>query len=284
MCCIFVFIALARTSPDGGAALARLLHKHSWIGYDPIAFDPVRSPNPSRESIGQDLRRIRNAGFTGIVTYSSQGGLSLIPPLASQEDLAVIMGVWDPTDTEECERAALQSRHVAAYHIGHNGFTRDYFINDLQNAIAILKRKSGRPVTTMEPVRFYEDDPKLVELGDWLFPDIALSLQDMPGNYPDVNLTRDLAKFSSSARALATSTRAKGRPVMFKITYPWSGAKGATLETQERFFAPLLASLDNPEFGLPVRVSIMAHGAFDSLWKKGYYHPGSYKSHTVLAA
>ena len=53
-----------------------------WIDYAPTGFDPTLEVYPSAASIRLDLEVIREAYFRGIVTYSSEGTLRLIPEIA----------------------------------------------------------------------------------------------------------------------------------------------------------------------------------------------------------
>jgi hypothetical protein len=68
-----------------------------WIAYAPTGYFPAESPPalPSLESLRADLRVLREAGFTGIVTYGA--AIPAIPEIA--HDLvfhAMLPGIWDP--------------------------------------------------------------------------------------------------------------------------------------------------------------------------------------------
>jgi hypothetical protein len=239
-------------------ALVDLLNGHCWVTYDPTSWDPFSGIEASPATIHTDLRRIREAGFTGIVTFGSKGSLSLIPRIAKSEHLAIIMGVWYPRDVGELRQAIAQHSFVDAYCVGHDGLDKagGYTIDELSKAILLLKRRTRRPVSTTEEVRRYKD-PRLLTMGDWLFPDIHVSLLE--------RASVDLGK------AISATAAAAGRPLMFKmVTFPWQGAEGASLETQAQFYEHFMETIRDPEQPFAVRPSLVYHSAFDESWKIGY--------------
>ena len=261
--------------PADRTAVTRLLQGHSWLGYDPGPMGPGEKAEDFLGRIVRDLRMIRAAGFTGVVTYGGHGLLSQIPCLARREGLSVIMGVWDASDAQEISRAILLRRYVDAYCVGHNGLDRLYSMDALERAVGLVRRRTGLPVTTTEEARIYTDDRadrhRLCRLGDWLFPDIHLALRDSPTNKSDADIERDVALYLRFSRSMAEIAQRLDQPLMFKVvTYPHDGIPGASVEVQRRFFASLLETLRDPRTGLPVRVSITAHSAFDDGWKTDY--------------
>ena len=69
------------------------------IAYAPNGYFPAESPPvlPSRESLRADLRVLREAGFTGIVTYGAE--IPAIPEIAHDLGFqAMLLGIWDPFD------------------------------------------------------------------------------------------------------------------------------------------------------------------------------------------
>jgi hypothetical protein len=256
-----------------------LLLGHCWLGYDPAEFDPTARRSPTSASMKRDLVKIRAAGFTGIVTFSAKGTLAIVPQLAHAAGLRVIMGVWNPNDADEVERAISQDTFADAYCIGHDGLGKPggYTLSALEREVCHLKRRTQRPATVSEESRLYYDG-YLVTLGDWLFPDVHLSLVQHPTALASANAERDVAAYLVSAKRLAELARKNQRLLMMlnMVVYPWNGAKGASLGSQQEFFAGLLEALQSPNIGLPMRVGLVAHGAFDAAWKKGKNFRGSY--------
>jgi exo-beta-1,3-glucanase (GH17 family) len=252
--------------------LARLLEGHCWVTYDPTALDPRRGTEPTTPSIRRDLRRIRAAGFTGVVTFSSRGGFAQIPRIAKSENLAVIMGVWSPADVGELRRAIAQQEFADAYCVGHDGLDKrdGYALEDLEKAILLLKRRTMRPVTTSEEVRFYMN-PALSRLGDWLFPDIHISLLNASSQSLRQASGRGLGPIVDLTRRISAVAAETERPLMLKmVTFPWNGFEGASLENQRDNFDRFLEALRSPEQGIAARPAVVIHSAFDLSWKNGY--------------
>lgn len=178
--CYFYFIALlillagcndSRTTPIEGP-----LFISPGIAYHPRGFLPgSESPSPSREQVIEDLRLLRKNGFRSLVTYSSSGIQGTIPEIARHEgiDGMMIMGIWDPFSQEEWSNALSQSRFVDGYCLGNEGLGLRYKPEELASKIRELKRITGRPVTTSEPIDSYLNGPYrdwLFTHSDWLFP------------------------------------------------------------------------------------------------------------------
>jgi hypothetical protein len=227
---LFLWFDLLGLRQVEGTDLARTLMDNCWIGYDPSDFHPVENPNPSDASIHSDLREIRNAGFTGIVTFSSRGTLARIPAIAKQEGLATIMGVWDPMDNAELDNATRQRDFVVGYSIGQGRVEapNSYHYEDLERAIPLVRNRTNRPVTTSEQVRMYRDNPRLDRMGDWIFPSCSLSfaksVSQVSQVQPDVSLDRDVDEFMKYAQEIAAVAKRWRKPLALKmVAYPWSG-------------------------------------------------------------
>lgn len=253
------------------AIVEQLVFGHKWIGYDPSTFNPRLDHNPSIESIGQDLDQIREAGFTGVVTFGSHGTLASIPSLAKQRGLAVIMGIWNPNDQKEVLIAARETYFVDGYCVGHNHSNKPkgYALGEVEHTARVVRKLTGRPVTTTEEARFYPDNERLCRIGDWLFPDMHQPLWDAPGRPARVNVEEDVTDvFEAAKRMVTVAQLVDHRPLMLKnVSYPWNGARGASPKTQEQFFLLLRQTFEDPRRGLPHRVALMVNSSFDSPWK-----------------
>ena len=53
-----------------------LIRNHLWIAYEPRSFDPELVQDPDVDEMKKELEWIRNAGFDGVVTFSSRGNLA----------------------------------------------------------------------------------------------------------------------------------------------------------------------------------------------------------------
>lgn len=251
------------------AALGHLLYDTCWISYDPSSFalDANREPVfPRIEALEEDLNQIRAAGFNGLLTSTSRGIMADVPRLAKQRGLKVIMGVWNPADRQEVSRAIRQARYVDAFCVGHSGFPDRYSVADARRAIFLLKKRTGLPAAVSEHTKYYT--PQLSEIGDWLFPDAHLSLKDQPDGPATANVDRDVREFMILTETISAMASRLSRPLILKnVAYPHTGIPGASPLVQAEFFRRLLEHLNDAQYGLSVKVAIVAQGAFDCPWK-----------------
>lgn len=260
-------------------SLAVLLRGNAWVGYDPSSFDPARNPNPAIDSMAADLEKVKAAGFTGIVTFSSKGRFSSLPRLAKARGLKVIMGVWDITDGQELDAAIREREFIDAYCVGHNGLNIRYSIENLRAAIAYVRRLGRRPVSTTEENHMYVENSELVALGDWLFPDIHVVYTESRAFFSPADLegrgigVREALiasrRYTSEIAKIAVRVR---RPLLVKsVLFPTFGAFGASVPAQQEFFADFSEWCSSPTSGLPIKVGLVAHSAFNAPWKR--YRP-----------
>jgi len=253
---------------------------HRWITYDPLGslelnydehFGLSSSSLPKMELIRKELSWIRQAGFDGIITFSSNGGMRLIPRLAKEQGLSVIMGVWNPTDTQEIIAAISQSNYVDAYCVGHNGWgERRYSFDELANAISYVRLHTRRPVTTTEKLDSYLAHKELLSIGDWIFPDAHVSLKEGINVYR-ADAERDTRQLIQWAKLIAARPEREGKPILLKmIAYPMNGISNASLQEQSSFFISIFEIRRDVMSELPVDVSVSMHSAFDIPWKTGW--------------
>lgn len=175
-----------------------------------VSYNPAGGYNPNggvvatEATIRADLQVLHDQGVRGINTYGSDNGLDLVPKIAKDMGFKiVVMGVWDPTNQLEVNKAIAQSEYVDAYVVGNEGVspldkieggkvviagTRGttgsqaarYTVGQLETAIKEIRDKTCKPVTTAEEVADYLDmDSKgvqtptfLVKMGDFVFPNV----------------------------------------------------------------------------------------------------------------
>lgn len=140
-----------------------------WIAFAPTGWDPEKGVRPSLQSLKEDLRVLRQAGFDALVTY---GADILGPQIAAEMKFrGMIIGVWDPQSKDELERAkaAAADNIVIGLAVGNEGLDVRYDYETLKRVIEELKAATGKPVTTSEQIGDYQEQ-RLVELGDWIFP------------------------------------------------------------------------------------------------------------------
>ena len=146
-----------------------------WVAYSHPPSNPNIGPEAIESEIIADLTLLREAGFNGLVTYTSTGIMGReLPALAQATGFeGLIMGIWDPDSQEEYDAAlnAAQNNIVLGYCIGNEGFNEPsrYDMSTLSASIQKLREVTGKPVTTTEEVDDYYDE-ELLQLGDWIFP------------------------------------------------------------------------------------------------------------------
>ncbi|MGA7192397.1 MAG: hypothetical protein WBW94_02120 [Anaerolineales bacterium] len=149
-----------------------------WVAYSSPNPDlNLRFYQPTAETLYQDLKVLRRAQFTGLITYGSAGIMGTQFPSIAQSlgFQGIIMGIWRPNNPAELKnaQAAASLPIVLGYVVGNEGLsgTRDrYTLSDLCSAITDLRTRSGKPVATAEDVDTYDFRPGLLSVGDWLFP------------------------------------------------------------------------------------------------------------------
>jgi exo-beta-1,3-glucanase (GH17 family) len=252
-----------------------LVRQNIWVTYDPIEFDPSTGNIPTLSSMKADLLQIKKAGFTGVITFSSAPPLDMIPRCAKEIGLAVIMGLWNPNDRREAVLAASAKEYVDGYSVGHNRLGPDYALCELVKRIRWLRLRTKRPVTTTERMDKYLHNTTLLTVGDWVFPDVHLSLrennQKLLISSFNANVKRDIEETFRYASQIVTMARKHHKPVLLKmVTYPMAGINDASLMGQSTYFSQLLDSRRDTTSNLPLDIAISVHSAFDSEWKTSW--------------
>jgi len=228
----------------------------TWVAYSPTGMDPTAGQDPSPESIREDLRVLGEAGFTGLVTYGCGEAVKGLPAMAREVGFtSVIVGIWAPGDRDEVERACSLAADVDAYCVGNEGYEPGlqgrYSLQDVSDAIALVKEKTGKPATTTEQAADYFVTKELLELGDWVFPNV----------HPYWHGARDVqgAVKWTQAQYNELRHRAPDRPLLLKeVGFPTAGADDVNEDLQAAYYEQL------PEMGL----RFVYFEAFDQPWKQ----------------
>src|SRR5215475_6683781 len=139
------------------------------------SVSPDAGNRPTAAQIRSDLKII--APHTrAIRTYSSTGGVELVPGIATEFDLRVTVGAWLDKDEKRNERElrsaldlAKKNRNVNAIVVGNEAIYRaDKTAEELIETIKRVKRDSPVPVTTGEIWSVWRDHPELVSAVDFI--------------------------------------------------------------------------------------------------------------------
>ena len=134
-------------------------------------------------------------------------------------------------------------------------------IEELDEAVEKVRRRTRRPVGTTQPLSHYKGDSHLQTLGDWMFPDVLISLHNEVIRY-ESDADRYVGFFEEQAKDISPIAWADKRPLMLKsIRYPWGGIPGLSLAVQKRYFSGVMRTLCKPDSDW---VAFAVHGAFDS--------------------
>lgn len=215
--------------------------RQNWICYAPTGYDPYRSLFPTAASITKDLALIKKAGFQGVVTYGSIGSLALIPAIAQGTELQVIQGVWEPGDRRELEAAIAMQHQVAGYCVGNEGLGSRYTFQELDAGVAYLANRVRLPVAVSEQVHIYHQHPKLIDLGDWLFPIVHPHF----GNAKSPEAALEWVRRRTSELAALARARGSEKPLFIKeIGMPSHGDPEYSEIGQAQFLSRLVRDCD----------------------------------------
>jgi exo-beta-1,3-glucanase (GH17 family) len=165
----------ARASAASLARLRTAMAQGRFVAYEPTALTVVngRFTTADRDSVRSDLEVLRRR-FDALITYDAMHGAENIPPLAAELHFrALIIGVWDPTDSAQVA-AALNAaqrfpRLVVGLSLGNEMlFARRTDAATLAGIVRAVRARLPRlALSTTEPFHIYyqpEARPLLHEL------------------------------------------------------------------------------------------------------------------------
>jgi exo-beta-1,3-glucanase (GH17 family) len=160
--------------PAAAITVEKLLGGGRLVAYAPTGYDPATTRRLGARGLNSDAESLLRLGFRAITTYGAARPLVPVCRFFKRRGFrTVLVGIWDPTDRDEVRRAIRLRRCADGYVVGNEGLTFGRYERDaLAAAVARVRKRTGRPVTTRETLKAYADDPSLVRLGDWVFPTI----------------------------------------------------------------------------------------------------------------
>jgi exo-beta-1,3-glucanase (GH17 family) len=245
----------SQSEPQKIARLQARLFKTVWVAYAATNYNPEVHPPvmPRDVSIRADLRTLKAAGFTGLVTYGSD--LAAIPRIAEEVGFeSLLLGVWAPADFEEMQLAkkAARSRLTVGVIVGNEGLMfHRYTPAQLKHAMDEIRHDTGKPVSTTEIIEQYFTKPELAEWSDFLTVNA----------HPYFHSVRD----PSSAVEWTTrayhnlADRFPRKPLLFKEVGLPTGGEGLNEKSQLDYYEALCKS----------DVKFVFFEAFDAQFKKG---------------
>ncbi len=225
-----------------------------WIAYSPTNANPNKNIEPTEESVKDDLAVLRQAGFTGLVTYGCSGMIGQkLPELAKEQGFqGLIVGIWNPANQKEIAAAIGSSSHpiVLGFCVGNEGLKDRYQLKELTKVMQSLRMLTGKPITTTEQIEDYADK-NLLKACDWVFPNVHPYFHNKLNPRQAVEWTR---------QAYEDLKKRTDRPVLFKeVGLPTEGdpRKILTESSQEQYYLALAKT----------NVKYVYFEAFDLPWK-----------------
>lgn len=244
-----------------------LISGHHWITYDPIPQNTGQNTKFDLCQINREVNWIKKAGFDGIITFSCQKYMIELSKAAKENQLKIIVGIWNPLDPIEVGRAMSLSEYADAYCVGHDGLIDKYTFKELSKTINNIRFHTKRPVSTTECLSRYireKDDKRLLLIGDWLFPDTQITIEDK------ADAIRGAQETVLWTNELAEAAKGLYKPILFKmVSYPIKNYS-STMEQQKNFYAYLSKSQEGVMPNIPKTVSISVNSAFDLPWIEGW--------------
>jgi len=259
----FCWVATTRSNPDGltfyldsityekedkgQKSFQEKLLSYRWAAYSPTNCNPDKGIKPPDESVKEDLLLLHKY-FDGIVTY---GASDIIPQIAKEVGIkGILYGIWDPRNEEELAmaRAAASNEIVLGYVVGNEGLDERYDYDTVKQVIKDLSLATGKPATTTEQVGDYSN-PRMLELGDWIFPNAH------PYFY---NFKKPIEAVEWTERQNKKLTSKTEKPVLFKeVGLPSAGDEGLSEENQAEYYKLLQET----------NVHFVYFEAFDKPWR-----------------
>jgi glucan 1,3-beta-glucosidase len=147
------------------------------VSYDP--HEGTGAPGPSTvaspERIRADMKKLATM-TRAIRLYSSTGGLEIVPPLAAEAGLKVMLGAWIDKDPDRNEREiqsaitlARRNSNVIGIVVGNETILTDtQKVGELIEKIKRVKKSVSVPVTTGDVWNTWRDNPELAANVDFI--------------------------------------------------------------------------------------------------------------------
>src|SRR3954470_16346268 len=145
------------------------------LSYTPFEPGHVVDSTLDPERIRADLKRLSTV-TRAIRSYSSTEGNELVPPIAAEFGLKVMLGTWINKDPDHNQREIESAIALAKRNSNVNGivvgnetvFRADQKVEDLIELIKRVKKSVNVPVTTGEIWNIWRDNPELASSVDFI--------------------------------------------------------------------------------------------------------------------
>ncbi len=179
-----------------------------------------------------EARELHRRGFRAISLSAATPGAALVCRVFKRAGFRVVLvDVPDPHHRRSLRRAVRMRRCADGFVIGHGGWAAGrYTLLWLETVMAEVRSATGRPVTTREPLVRYEENPELLQLGDWVFPSANPYAAD-------ARLPQTACGYSVNRYLGLVALVPPGRSVIMGETgLPTAGGRGLNENGQRAFF------------------------------------------------
>jgi exo-beta-1,3-glucanase (GH17 family)/cellulose synthase/poly-beta-1,6-N-acetylglucosamine synthase-like glycosyltransferase len=163
-------------------------HSLSFAPFAPDA-DAEDGDHAHEKQIRADLKAVAPV-TEAIRTYSSTGGLELVPGIAAEDGLQVTLGIWIDKDEARNKREidsavdlAARNSNVTGIVVGNETVLRkDKTVDEMIALIRDVKSRTQTPVTTGEIWNVWLDNPELASAVDYLAVHILPYWEGVPAD------------------------------------------------------------------------------------------------------
>ncbi|HVY56465.1 MAG TPA: glycosyltransferase [Xanthobacteraceae bacterium] len=268
---LWAFTRAQGTAPNIEEPLASV----SYAPFEGSAHPDGGGNRPTAEQIRADLKTI--APYTqAIRTYSSTGGVELVPPIAAEFGLKVSVGAWIDKHEDRNQRElraavdlAKRYHNVNAIVVGNETIYRaDQKIENLIKTIQHVKREVGGsvPVTTGEIWNVWLEHPELATAVDFIAAHVLPYWEGVP---PAEAVDQAIEKYNKLRRAYPGK-----RIVIAEFGWPSAGYNRQAAEPGRIEQAVIIRDFIARADALGIDYNVIE--AFDQPWKTFEGSVGSY--------
>ena len=217
------------------------------VTFEPRNIDPARGVFPTAAQVRTDLDLVRAAGVSGISLFGSYG-LEEVARQAKEAGIRYVIGGVYAYDLAQAEQEILavvaMKSYLDAVVVGSEALLEDRLtITQLREMVSRVKELTGLPVTTSESIDQYLKHPELLQLGDFVYPNIHpwfASIRD------PIEGARYVAREVAELRVLAGPDRLI---VVREAWWPTGGGDPAATQDNQLAFLQELERLSIPVLG-----------------------------------
>jgi hypothetical protein len=266
--------AIARHVNTDQRKLAQLFQNETWVSYDSAYYWPEDLKDklghafqePTEAQIRQELKLLREAGFTALYLHESRVGQRNVPRLAREAGFrGIVMTIRIGTPKQlsspelrtQIETANAASPWVDAFCLGEVT-AREVDLAELKQLLAELRASTKKPVTTsfLDDEYFGRRGARLRELADFTIRGLHHHWKTQP------SVEQALRRME---RAYESFREDESPALLTFVGFPSGGHAAWSEKSQEEFLVAATQSLR-----APTGTNCVLYTSFDLPWQKRY--------------